>query len=395
MKNWIAIYLLGMGAFLVGTAELVVAGILPAIAADLHISVALAGQLTSAYSLPYAIGTPLLVLATSRMDRKKLLAAALAVFVLGCAASFASRSFGVMIAARVILGLSAGVFSVAAVSSIAKLAPPGKIGRAVGVTALGFGSAMALGVPIGVAVSGWWGWQANFAMLGVLSLAVLGGLGRLLPRIDGDVSMRFKEQVFVLRQPSIAYGLTLSLLLNMGNSVMLTYVSPFLQSVLFLSTAGTGAMMLALGLAGIVGSRLGGFAIDRWGNVRVIAASLGAMIVSLGMLPWSRTPVFAGEGWMIVWFIALFTYAPALQTYFIRKAPESSNFVLSVNLSVVHLGIALGAGAGGIAIEAFSTALYHPWIAGGLAALALAAAVLSFASGRLPAKAGLETESRP
>jgi DHA1 family putative efflux transporter-like MFS transporter len=395
MHNRIAIYLLAFGAFLVGTAELVVAGILPEIAADLNVTVALAGQLTSAYSLPYAIGTPLLVAATSRMDRTKLLTLSLAGFVLGCAVSFASRDFGVLMASRVILGLSAGVFSVVAVSAIAKLTPPEKMGSAVGVIALGFGGAMALGVPLGVAVAGWWSWQGVFALLGGLSLLVLAGLGRLLPRVEGDAPARVRDQIGRLREPAIAFGLALSLLMNTGNSVMLTYVSPFLQSVLSLSAAGIGVMMLILGVSGIVGSRLGGLAIDRWGSPRVIAVTLAAIIAVMALLPGAGALAAAGEAGMIVWFVALFMYAPALQTYLIRQAPEASNFVLSVNLSVIHLGIALGAGAGGAAAESFSTVLYHPWIAGGLAAIALAAAVLSFRSGRSPVRAGLETESRP
>lgn len=65
--NRFIIYLLALGAFLVGTAELIVAGVLNVIAQDLDISIALAGQLITAFSLSFAIGTPIVITLTSRV----------------------------------------------------------------------------------------------------------------------------------------------------------------------------------------------------------------------------------------------------------------------------------------------------------------------------------------
>lgn len=71
--NRLTMYLVTLGVFLTATSELVVSGILYPISEDLHISLALAGQLITAYSLSFAIGTPILVSLTARMDRKKVL----------------------------------------------------------------------------------------------------------------------------------------------------------------------------------------------------------------------------------------------------------------------------------------------------------------------------------
>lgn len=69
--NRLTMYLVTLGVFLTATSELVVSGILYHISEDLHISLALAGQLITAYSLSFAIGTPILVSLTARMDRKR------------------------------------------------------------------------------------------------------------------------------------------------------------------------------------------------------------------------------------------------------------------------------------------------------------------------------------
>lgn len=81
--NRLPILMLALGAFLVGTAELVVGGVLHAMAEDLGVSIALAGQFITAYSLSFALGTPILIALTSRLGRKSLLLGSLAVFIAG------------------------------------------------------------------------------------------------------------------------------------------------------------------------------------------------------------------------------------------------------------------------------------------------------------------------
>ncbi|RTE03043.1 MFS transporter [Paenibacillus whitsoniae] len=57
MSNSFKIILLAIITFFVGTSEYVIAGFLDIIARDMGISIASAGQLTSIFSLSYAIGT--------------------------------------------------------------------------------------------------------------------------------------------------------------------------------------------------------------------------------------------------------------------------------------------------------------------------------------------------
>ncbi|MEF3305931.1 MFS transporter [Paenibacillus sp. GYB003] len=382
MNRRLVVYLLALGAFITGTAELVVAGMLNVIADDLHISVAAAGQLISAYSLPFAIGTPILIALTARMQRKRLIIASLVLFTFGSLVSLWSPNYTVLFVSRIVLGISAGIYSVVAVGSIAKLVPPERIGSAVSLIALGFGFAMALGVPLGVAAANAGNWRAIFAVLGLISLIVTFALLRLLPHVEGDAPVPFLRRFAVLGHPVVASGLLMSLLLNASNSAMMTYLAPYLQNVVHLRTAEVGWSMLAFGVFGIAGSRLGGFGVDRWGAVRIIAVSLSLSAALLLALPLFAASALLGLLLIALWFTALFMNAPALQTYFIQQDPESGNLVLGLNLSIVHLGIALGAGAGGVVADAASTVQYNPWTAGLIAALGLAAAAASFSMRR-------------
>ena len=74
---------LSLSAFAIGTAEFVIAGLLPDISRDLGVSIPGAGRLVTAYAMGVVIGAPLLAVVTSRMTRKTVLLAMLGIFIVG------------------------------------------------------------------------------------------------------------------------------------------------------------------------------------------------------------------------------------------------------------------------------------------------------------------------
>src|SRR5690242_13449540 len=124
LSNTWKIYLLALISFLVGTSEYVIAGILDKIAEDIGVSVSAAGQLITFFSLTYALGTPILMAMTGRIERRKLLMYAMVVFVLGNLLAIALPGFGYFIAARIIMALGAGVVVVTSLTLATKMAPP-------------------------------------------------------------------------------------------------------------------------------------------------------------------------------------------------------------------------------------------------------------------------------
>lgn len=129
MKNTsyqLLIILLAVGSFVTGTSEFVVSGILDIIAVDLHISIPAAGQLITIYSLFYAVGALFLVMATSKLNRKKVLLSAIFVFILGNVVAFFSHHFVLLLLSRVIMAMSGGLYIVVATNYAAQIAPPEK-----------------------------------------------------------------------------------------------------------------------------------------------------------------------------------------------------------------------------------------------------------------------------
>ncbi|RCW47438.1 MFS transporter [Paenibacillus prosopidis] len=380
--NRIVIYILTIAVFFTATSELVVAGILNVLADQMHVSVALAGQLITVYSLAFAIGTPVVVSLTARMGRKKLLLLAMLVFIIGNFVSFVSSSFTLLVASRIILGVSSGVLLVAAFSAAAKMVPPEKIGSTIGTIILGFSSAMILGVPIGIALTDMFSWQMIFLFLAAGSLIILFGMALMLPEIEGDAPVPFSRQITVLADPVILSALLLVLFREAGNSVMFTYLTTFLDTILHRSASGIGFIMLAFGIAGAIGSRIGGSAVDKWGSVRMMVISMIVHVVTLALLPLAIHSFPLAIALLSLWIISLFIMGPATQTYFIEKAPQSSNLIISLNISVTQVGLAAGAGVGGMAVTLNATVLYNPWVASLALLIAFSAAIVSFRKSR-------------
>lgn len=178
--------MLTLGVFLTATSELTVSGVISQIAGDFGITLGLAGQLVTVFSLAYAIGTPLLISLTSRWDRKKLLLYAQLAFIAGCLVAWVSPNIAVLMISRVILGASSGVFLVVSFAAAAKIIAPYKIGSAISTLVLGFSLSMILGVPIGIAIADWLNWKAIFLLLGLISAGVAWLTTKLLPPIEGD-----------------------------------------------------------------------------------------------------------------------------------------------------------------------------------------------------------------
>jgi DHA1 family inner membrane transport protein len=123
-----ALLALAFGTFVVGTCELVIAGILPLIAADFDQSIATIGWLVSGYAIAFAVITPLVATRSGSVSRRAALLGCLLVFIVANLVAAASPSFGVLLVGRV-LSAAAGVFEVVATATAAALVPRDDAGR--------------------------------------------------------------------------------------------------------------------------------------------------------------------------------------------------------------------------------------------------------------------------
>jgi len=101
---------------MVSTSEYVIAGILDKVADSTDVSVSAAGQLITVFALANAFGSPLVVMAKTKMSQRMLLMLSLVLMVLGSVMTITLPGYGFLIVSRIILALGSGVFTIAAVS---------------------------------------------------------------------------------------------------------------------------------------------------------------------------------------------------------------------------------------------------------------------------------------
>ncbi|MFC9227473.1 MFS transporter [Streptomyces decoyicus] len=359
---------LAAGTFVISTGAYVMAGLLPAIRAELGVSVEAVGRLSFTYSFTYAVWAPLCGVLTRRWDRRRTLLLGMALFVAGTAGTAAAGTYSGMLAARVVAGAGAGMFTPAASAAAVAVVPRAWQARAVAWIIGGLAAATVLAVPMGSLIGQWTGFRpvlGGTAVLGVVTGAALWSLPRLQPP-----PRTVSHDATPIRNGPVAVLLVVSCLVSVADFAVYTYISPLLTHMTAQDSTVVGGLLFIYGCAGVLGNAAGGQLADRWGTRRTVSLSLALIALSTAAMPWARhLPVvcvlivlWGMSGWMVV---------PALQSELMRLRPEAPGVLAAANASAIYAGMALGSLLGGWVISSASLVLLGPF-AGGVACAALA-----------------------
>ncbi|KSS16490.1 MFS transporter [Pseudomonas aeruginosa] len=361
--------LLSLTTFAAGLAESILIGILPPLAEDLRVSISLAGQLTTLFSLGFALAAPLLGWLTRRIERRRLLLATLLLFALGNALAALAPGYLGLLLARLGMSACCGLLIVLASLLAAELAAPAQRGRAIGLIFMGISGSLVFGVPLGVQISDWFGWRWIFAGIAAYSLPLCLLLWRYLPqRQAGDLPGR-EGYLRQLRQPALWLAQLVSILLLGGHFTLFAYFTPYLASMAGIRSPSEISLMA-----------------DRLGHRRALRLVPAAFALALAAVPLSLGSI----GFLpvlMVWSAISWMISPVVQSFLLRSDPASGSAGVALNTSAMHLGVGLGAALGGLVVAALGVAA-TPWV--GLAlvlaalACALAASTLDGATQALP-----------
>jgi len=346
----LALGALALGAFTIGSAELVVVGVLNLIAGDLAVSISTAGTLVTSYALGIAVGGPVLTAVTIRFGRRPLLLVALGAYLIGNLIAAFAVNFAMLLGARILTGSLHGLFIGVAFAIGAGLLPPERLGRAISMVFGGIAVATALGVPLGTLVGQAWGWQASFiAIVGAGSVA-LAMMLVYVPDVPNSGIGGFTAQARHALAPRVLAVLGLGFLIMGGEFAALTYLQPFLADVTGISGPMISIFLLVYGIANAVGTFLGGAAADRDAS-RTLTLATAVLVLALGGLYlWGSNPVAAALA-LAVWGVVGFGLVPSLQYRVVSLAGPGRDFAAMLPASAVTAGIAVGALVGGRAVD--------------------------------------------
>lgn len=342
----LALAALFLGAFVVGSAELVVVGVLNLIARDMAVSISVAGTLVTAYALGISIGGPVLTALSMRFGRRFLLRSSLAAYVVGNVLAVVAADFGMLLAARILTGSLHGLFIGVAFAVGTSLVPREQMGRAISMVLGGVAVSTAMGVPLGTLLGQELGWQAAFVGIIVVGVVAFVSTLVLIPPVPNTGVGGLTAQARHALAPRVLAVLAVGFLLMGGQFATFTYLTPFLEEVTGISGGLISVFLLAYGIANAVGTFAGGWAADRNATGTLITANV-LLILALGMLYLvGAAPVLVAVA-LLAWGIVGFGLVPSLQHRVVSLAGPGRDLAATLPASAVTAGIAAGALIGG------------------------------------------------
>ncbi len=376
---WIGLLALAAAGFVAILSEALPAGLLPAIAADLGISVGAAGQLVTLYALGSVLAAIPLVKATQAWRRRPLLLMAIGGFCAVNVVTALSTSFALTLVARFGAGVFSGLLWALLAGHASRMVSPAMQGRAIAVAMVGTPLALSLGIPAGTLLGGLVGWRWSFGAMSLLAAALCAWVRLGVPDFPGKPGAAAHGVRQVLRLPGLRPVLSLTLLYVLAHNLLYTYIAPWLA---FLQSGGrVDVVLLVFGVAALGGIWLTGMLVDRWLAVLVrasIAAFAAAALVA-GLLGHSAAVLVAC---IALWGLAFGGTATLFQTASARAAGDAADLAQSMLVTVWNAGMAGGGLLGAALLPSFGAGSL-PWAALALLATAWLATL------------GLDCASRP
>lgn len=374
----VAVYVFSLCTFAFGLSEFVVAGLVSAMADDLHARVEAVGTAIAAYAFGAAIGAPFLTALAARWQDRRTLGLAMAVLTAGSVIISLSSTLAGLLAMRFVVGLAHGVFMAVASDAATRLAGPARAGRALSVVWLGLTLALAAGVPLGTYLGSVWSWRAVFLAMAALGLLGAGGLLALMPARSTDApGAGAAAALRALGHPQLLMTAGVGALVSVATFSFFTFISPFLLQVAGADIRWLSLAMLLFGLCSIGGNLLGGWLADAAQPDRSAQWALAALALNLAglyLLRHAPIAVAALAGLLGLCFFAIVTLLTLrLLTLARRYVPASTAAAAGLNIASFNLGTAVG-GALGSGVIAAGGLAWLP-LAGAAAALAAAAAL--------------------
>jgi DHA1 family inner membrane transport protein len=334
---------LAVGSFTMSTVGFVFASLLPSIATDTNTSIPMAGYLMMTFSLAYAIGAPVLSALAGAIDRRHVVTAAMLTFVAGNLIAASSSSFMALVAAQVVMGMSAGLFAATAQATAVSLAGPEHRALAISVVVGGTTFAVALGAPLGSLIATFWDWRGTFLAIAMLGLACAAILWIRLPHGLRGVKLTLGERLTTIGRPGILPALVITLLYLTGGLIIISYLAPLAIEGAGLPALALPGMLLCFGIGAVIGNLASGYLADRLGATRVVVLSLLmstavslAIAFGLKLLPHELSgPLLIGI--MVPWGIIGWAFPPAQASRIVGYAPEVAHLTLSLNASALYL----------------------------------------------------------
>lgn len=349
------LYWLALGAFALSTEGFMIAPLLPTISWDLSVSIGMSGLLVTVFALAYAISSPILTTLTANLNRRTLLIFGLAAFTVANVVAMYSTTFLQLMAARILLACSAGLYLPNANAVAGSLVAPEHRGRALATVNGGSSLAIALGVPLGSVIASFGGWRSTFASVAVIGAIGVIGLNFGLPKGFGKglPTATLAQRVNVVIRPAVLTALLSTFFWAAGAYTIYTYIAAYVGDTLGTNGIPLSIILFVWGVSAVTGMISGGRLTDKLGSHRVIVFVLSVAIcafMSLSLInayvPQSMAalPVLLA---VVLWGTSIWGFIAPQQSRLIAVGGLNvAPVVLSLHASFMYIGFSVGSALG-------------------------------------------------
>lgn len=172
----------------------------------------------------------------------------------------------------------------------------------------------------------------------------------LMPSLPAEQSVHLRDLPAVFESnAALRLALILTFLVITGHFLAYTFVRPILHEH-GVDDRATGVLLLVFGIAGICGNFLAGALVAK--SLRRTTLGIGVLLVAaMAALALFDTNIVAAGTILMLWGLGYGAVPVTFQTRILRAAPDTTEAASSLFVSTFNFSIALGALAGGIAVD--------------------------------------------
>jgi predicted MFS family arabinose efflux permease len=333
----------------------------------LKISPAQFGLVVSVYAFSAGVSGIAAAGFADRFDRKRLLLVFYAGFVAGTLMCGVAHAYGFLLLARTVTGVFAGVVGSTVFAITTDLFAYQLRGRVMGILQTAFAASNVVGVPLALALSNRWGWNAPFLLIVAVGALVGAAALRYLRPIDAHLRLHpdrspVRHVLHTVSTRRYLQGFAASALLATGGFMLMPYTSAFLVHNLGIEFGQLPLVYMITGACSIVAGPLIGRAADAAGKFVVFCFGCAATITMvliythlgvtpLGLVILVNSLLFVGVFSRIISAQALISAIPA---------PADRGAYMSISSSIQQISGGFAAIVGGLIVsESASGALEH------------------------------------
>lgn len=358
MKKYAYIGCLGFIGII--TTEFGIIGILPQVASHYDISIDKAGYLLGAFALVIALTGPLMTLLMSGYDRKKIMLAAIAVFLLTGIVSSFSPPFWLLMLVRILPAFLQPVYIATALSVAVSQTDKKQANGLMGIVFSGVAIAMVTTVPFATWLASILSWEYSFIVQAIVSLVALVVIYFAMPAMPVTQKKSYGSQIKILKKPTFIISTAMNFFMITAWFSTYSYFANYLNSAKDMDSTMVSYMLFVFGIIGVAANWAAGKMLN-YSISKTTAFFLSGTLIIPVLLHFSGGNTMATILVIAIWG---FLYSPSFlnaSTYMISSAPNSLEFANSLATSFGNLGVTAGTTLGGWMIITKGVA-YNPWI---------------------------------